>query len=202
MLTKAESPVDATPPEAMWPISRIAARDHISKQAVSKRVKAFAAAHDLAVLRNGRGHITALNVVQYDRLRGQFGDIAKDQRPQPASANDLPDGDDSYNEARRVQGWLEVEARRLDLAKVRGELVPASAVALAIADSAAEIVKAIERMPAMADDFAAAVSRDGSPGLRLMLKQYAEKLRAEIADALDAIARTTSAALAADQVAP
>lgn len=190
MLTQAESPVDATPPEAMWSISRVAERDKISKQAVSKRAKLFAAERGLIVSRDARERITAINVVQFDQLCAQHGNASKAQKPKALTAQQSADRGQpgrSYNDALREKGWLEVEQRRLELARSKGELIPIAAVMQSLADCSAVIVKVIERLPAQSDDLAASVGRDGTHGLRVALKKLADQMRREIADAVSAV---------------
>jgi len=65
----------AQPRGTLWPISKIARRDGISKQAVSKNVRAFLE-HGLFVEQSVNGRITGVDVAEYDRLRGRSVDPA------------------------------------------------------------------------------------------------------------------------------
>lgn len=191
MLTDPSAAVDATPAAVMWSVSQIAERDKISKQAVSKKVKALAADHGLQVTRDGRKRITAINVAHYDLLRERTDDPSKAQRPPAASENapaTIPAGE-TYDDARRTKTWLEVERERISLGIQRGELVQRADVAQAVSDVSIEIVRIVERLPTQSDDLAAVLGRDGLHGLRVALKKLSDKMRIDIADALDALTK-------------
>ena len=85
MLTEVTTPVDGTssrrpdpPRTVMWTIKQIAARDSVSKQAVSRKVGELVGL-GLTVDRDGMGRVAAVNVVEYDRLRGRTDDPSKAQ---------------------------------------------------------------------------------------------------------------------------
>ncbi len=190
MLTASADEVDAPgraaeqPPRAvMWSISQIAARDGVSKQAVSRKVGELIE-HGLTVERDRLERVTAVNVAEYDLLRGRTADPSKAQAP----GGNAPKSNESYDEALRQKTWLEAERRRLELGELKGELLRTSAVAEAVIACGAAIAKACDRLPGAADDLAAALSREGVHGVRVLLKQIAVRQRTEIADALAAIA--------------
>lgn len=182
----------------MWTVSEVAARDGVSKQAVSKKVKALADKHGLSVERNGQGHVVRLNVAEYDHLRSRFGDPSKDQRPLfDGAAGTLPTGakaaepekpNESYDEALRQKTWHEAEKRRLELAELKGDLVRVAAVVDAVVRCNEEITRIVDRLPSATDDLAAAVARDGAHGLRVELRKLATRIRDEIGDAMEAVA--------------
>jgi hypothetical protein len=193
MLTAATNEVDAPPPRSgeaprtvMWSVSQIAARDAVSKQAVSKKVRDLLE-HGLKVERDPQGRVIAVNVVEYDRLRGRTDDPSKAQAPGRQAPPLLPLGE-SYDEALRQKTWHEAEKRRLELAELKGELIRTERVADAIVNCGSAIAKICDRLPNAADDLAAALSRGGVHALRVALKDIARAQRAEIADALAAIA--------------
>jgi hypothetical protein len=198
MLTEATTTVDgglpglSQPPRAvMLTVSEVAGRDRVSKQAVSKKVKELIDL-GLAVERDAKGHVKRLNVVEYDRLRGRTDDPSKAQAPgrsvaAPPAAKPVDD-EDSYKEALRTKTWHESERLRLDLEERRGQLVRVDAVTDAVVSCATSITAIIDRLPNVADDLVAAVSREGVHGVRVALKQMAAKLRTDIAEALTGIA--------------
>lgn len=197
MLTEATTTVDGAlpglsePPRAvMWTVSEVAARDRVSKQAVSKKVRDLVDV-GLTVERDGKGHVKKLNVVEYDRLRGRTDDPSKAQAPGRSAIAPAPkpvDDEDSYKEALRTKTWHESERLRLDLEERRGELVRVDSVTDAVVTCATSITAIVDRLPNVADDLVAAVSREGVHGVRVALKQLAAKLRTEIAEALAGIA--------------
>lgn len=193
MLTPATTTVDATPRAVMWPIGKIAERDGVSKQAVSKKARALVEKHGLSVDRDDRGRIAAVNVAEYDHLRGRFGDPSKAQAPRPtanaaAPASQPAPANESYDEALRQKTWHEAERRRLELEELKGELIRVARVADALQVCGEEINRIVDRLPSMTDDLANAVARDGSHGLRVALKRLAARIRGEIAEAMRTIA--------------
>jgi DNA-binding transcriptional ArsR family regulator len=187
MLTEALTAVDAPARAVMWSIGNIAERDHVSKQAVSKKISRLAAA-GLTIERDGQGRVLAVNVVEYDRLRGRMDDPAKAQAPAKVEAPSPEPDLESYGEAARQTKWLEAERRRLDLQELKGELVRAAKIAEAVDSAGQNIAGICDRLPNAADDIAVAMTRDGAHGVRTALKGIAFRLRTEIADALEAIA--------------
>jgi hypothetical protein len=169
----------------MWSVSRIAARDGISKQAVSRKVRELIPL-GLAVETDAQGRVTAVNLAEYDRLRARTDDPSKAQAPK-AEAPNAP-GPKSYDEALRQKTWHEAEKRRLELAELKGQLVRTEAVAEAVASCGGAIAAICDRLVNAADEFAAALARGGVHALGLALKQTARAQRADIAAALAAIA--------------
>jgi hypothetical protein len=174
------------PSAVMWTISQVAERDAVSKQAVSKKVRALAEKHGLTVERNSRGHITRLNVAEYDHLRGRLDDPSKAQRPPPIAPAEAPRGE-TYEEALRQKTWTEAERSRLNLAEQKRDLVRVAAIGQAAQQCAESIVAIIDRLPTAADDLAEAVARDGVHGLRVSLKGIAQRMRSDVAAALEAL---------------
>jgi hypothetical protein len=193
MLTTEMTEVDARPPSkpeppraVMWSISQIADRDGVSKQAVSKKVARLVDL-GLSVERDSAGHVAAVNVVEYDRLRGRTDDPSKVQAPGREPPPTAP-ADESYNEAIRQKTWHEAEKRRLELDELKGKLMRVDRVADAVVHCGASTAKICDRLPGAADELAAALNREGVHGLRVALKQIASRQRSEIADALAGIA--------------
>lgn len=181
----------------MWTVQRIAERDGISKQAVSKRATRLIAEHGLIVERDGRDRIARLNVVQYDQLRGKFGDPSKAQAPKAIMEKRAPAAD-SRDEAMRLQAWTEAERSRLALDELKGDLVRVDAIKEAITAAADAIASILDRLPNVADELAAAVTRDGGHGLRVALAAEAVRLRREIAAALRSLAPSFAQTTAAE----
>jgi hypothetical protein len=168
----------------MWTVKAVAERDGISKQAVSKRARRYAEQHGLIVERDALGRIAKLNVVQHDQLRGKFGDPAQ-VRPKP-NAEQKPPAEDSLDEARRTQAWLDAERSRLALDEAKGKVVSVEAVRAAISEAADIVANIIDRLPNAADALAPEVAKTGAHGLRIGLTKEAQRMRDEIAKALGA----------------
>lgn len=192
----------------MWPIGRIAERDGVTKQAISKQVKRLVGQHALVVERDRQGRIAAVNVAEYDHLRGRFGDPSKAQAPAPSPVAILAQADlplapaqspaspESYDEALRQKTWIAAEKSRLELDELKGELLRAGAVDAAVLRCGEDIARIIDRLPNAADDLAVAVARDGVHGLRVTLKALARRMRTDVAAAMDTLAKAPTDASA------
>lgn len=196
-MTTDKTGVDA-PPEVMWSVSRVADRDGISKQAVSKRVRDLAERHALQVERNGMGAITALNVVQYDLLRSRYGDPSKAQappRPEEGEEGDEPapartpaaPSRNSYEEATRQKAWFDVEKRRLEAAELRGLLIRRDLYEAAVGTCSDEMVRVIDLLPQEADALAVELGLDDVHLVRIALKGLARRLRVKLSKAFETL---------------
>lgn len=166
----------------MWTVGDVAARDGVTKQAISKAARRLAA-QGLLVERDARDRISRLNVVQFDQLRGKFAEPGKAQRPKPATEKRAP-AEGSLEEARTQEARISAELKRLQLEEQKGQLISVDDMRDRIDAAATVIVDLIERRPNIADDVAAAVARDGAHGARQLLAQDSQRLRADIAAAL------------------
>jgi hypothetical protein len=166
----------------------VAARDGVTKQAVTKLVRRFVEEHSLPVERDGRGRIVRFSLAHYDHFRGEFASsekvaaARKDPPPvQPANSST------SRDEALRQEAWLKVGREKLRRQEQIGSLVRADSMRDALTVCGREIQSSIARLQNKADDMALAVSREGAHGLRVLLRQISFDLNTEIADKLAAI---------------
>jgi len=165
----------------MMSVKALAAREGVSKPAVSRRVKQLRES-GLQVELDGQGRVALVHSVQYDELRRKYGDPSKAQAqvaPEPVN--------ESYDEARRVLTWTEAERAKLKLEAEQRLYVKVEQLEAAIDRIGEGIVQSIDRLPQSADDLAAIVARDGAGGLRAELKKLAHRLRTEIADELRSV---------------
>lgn len=184
--------VNAPSPRAvMLSIAAIARRDGVSRPAISRKVKQLVADHGLVVERDGQGRVAAVNVAQYDELRGRFGDPSKAQAPTRAPSAELPQSlvvSETYDEALRQKTWIEAERSRMRLAQEKGELVEAAELAAALGECGGKITRVVDRLLGQCDDMAAAVGKDGVHGLRVLVKKIVFQLKSEIATELETVA--------------
>lgn len=176
-----EETVMATPAE-------VAARDGVTKQAVTKLVRRLVEDHDLPVERDGRERIVRFSLAHYDHYRGEFASsekvaAARKEAPAAQPANSST----SRDEALRQEAWLKVGREKIRRQEQIGQLVRADRMRDALTVCGREIQSSIARLQNKADDMALAVSREGSHGLRVLLRQIAFDLNTEIADSLGAI---------------
>lgn len=177
----AEETVMATPAE-------VAARDGVTKQAVTKLVRRLVDEHDLPVERDSRDRIIRFSLAHYDHYRGEFASSEK----VAAARRDAPSvppvtSSTSRDEALRQEAWLKVGREKIRRQEQIGQLVRADRTREALLVCGREIQSSIARLQNKADDMAMAVSREGAHGLRVLLRQIAFDLSTEIADKLAAI---------------
>ncbi len=177
--------------EVMRSLKDIAARDRVSRQAISKQVARLVEHHGLEVARDGRGRVCAVNIVHFDDLRSRFGDSGKvtHSGPDRETPPDLPTGrgeDATLDGARRIKLVHETELLRLRLAEDSGQLIRMDLMSEALTRLAEEIGRVVDLLQ-HADTLAAAAGR-GLPELRLTLKRLNTETRTKIADRCAAIA--------------
>lgn len=186
--------------EVMWTVSRIAERDGVTRQAISKQVARLIDHHSLDVSRDGRGRVSAVNIVHFDDLRRRFGDSGKvrgqtDERPVPEPEQSAG-SDATLDGARRIKLVYETEVLRLRLAEDAGSLLRKDLIEDGL-DRLAEEIGRIVDLPQHADVIAAAAGKSLHE-LRIVLKRLTLEMRTAIsaqAAALAAAAPQRDAAL-------
>lgn len=172
----------------------VAARDKVTKQAVTKLVRRLVDEHNLPVERDGRDRIVRFSLAHYDHLRGQFASSEKVAAARKAAPEDPgPLNASSRDEALRQTAWLQVGREKLRRQEEIGKLVRADKLGEAQTIIGREIQSVVARLQNRADDMALAVTREGVHGLRVLLRQISFDMNTEIADKL------TDVALAADE---
>jgi len=169
----------------MSSISQIAARDRVSKAAVSKAVKKmFEKMPDTPVERGSQNQVVRVSLAHYDHFRERFMNVtglpAGQQALSPRSAGSQVDPSESFNEARRQNEWLKLERERLKHQVESGLLIDKAEVEGTTKSRCREIRARIDRLPNLADGLALAISREGAFGARHFLSDHAAKLSAEI----------------------
>jgi hypothetical protein len=172
--------------EVMWAVTRIAERDGVTRQAISKQVARMVEHHKLDVSRDSRGRVSAVNIVHFDDLRRRFGDsgkarAAEAERPAAPPEPEQPAGSDAtLDGARRIKLVLDAELLRLRLAEDAGDLLRKDMVEAGL-DRLAEEIGRIVDLPQHADVIAAAAGK-GLRDLRIVLKRLTDEMRLAISD--------------------
>lgn len=183
----------------MWSAVEIANRDGVSKQAVSKQIKALIDAKpETPVEVDGRGRVMKVSVAHYDEFRQRFVNPLKASAPLRSIDGEAPQtpmapAGDSLEEARRQSEWLKVGREKIRHQEELGQLVRKDMIAEAVRVSGTEIKTVMGRLQNRADDIALAVSREGVHGVRVLLRKIAFDLGNEVADKLGAIAEVAPA---------
>ena len=172
-----------------WSLKQIAERDSISVKAVSKAVARLIETDGLAVSRDARGRVSAVDLAQYDHLRRRTDNPSRVQAAATVAGREARDtGGGDYNAALTEKTRYEAIRRRLEVEELQGQLVRVDAIADAATRIASDLARLIDQMPQAADTLAAALARDGSRGLQVELKKLAHTWRERLADKLAAFA--------------
>lgn len=182
----------------MMTLSEIAARDGVTKQAVSKTLRGLIDRHDIPVERDSRGRIAKVSVAHFDHYRERFQNPAKTAAARPFDAATADDAEPqagaprpsvtSFEEARRRNEWLKYQRQKLVHEEEAGQLVRSDSLTRAIDVVGREAHAIISRLPNRADALSAAAAQDGIRGLRLALQDIAFEIGTEIADRFAAMA--------------
>lgn len=168
----------------------IAARDKVSKAAVTKLVRRFVEQHDLPVERDARDRVVRFSLAHYDHIRSEFSSSEKTaaaRRDDTSKASPPVHGSQSRDEALRQEAWLKVGREKLRRQEEIGQLLRADRTRQAITVCGREIQSMVARLQNRADDMALAVGREGVHGLRVLLRQISFDLNTEIANRLEEI---------------
>jgi predicted transcriptional regulator len=162
--------------DGVWQsVSEIAAQRGVSKQAVSKRLKALAG----RVATRQDGPRLLVNRAEFDRIVGAETDPAQALRNRNQVAGGTavggveaprPQGDLAakvYSQQRAKRESYEAEMARLELEEKQGRLLPVADVEAAMVRCAEALLREIEQLPASSDD----------PAIRVILKDRARRLR-------------------------
>ena len=144
------SDVMATPAE-------VAARDGVSKQAVTKTVRRLVEDHALPVERDGRGRVVRFSLAHYDHHRGEFDSsekVSAARGRQHVSEPPPMHSSTSRDEALRQEAWLKVGREKLRRQEEVGSLIRADRLRDALTNCGRETQSLINRLQNRADDMA------------------------------------------------
>jgi len=185
--------------DVMTTPGEVAARDGVTKQAVTKIVRHLVEKHGLPVERDGRDRVVRFSLAHYDHYRGEFASSEKvaaarreSSAPPLSTSGGAAPSSTSRDEALRQEAWLKVGRQKILRQEEIGSLIRADRTREALTVCGREIQSLINRLQNKADDMAMAVSREGAHGLRVLLRTIAFDLNSEIADKMAAIVEQAS----------
>lgn len=161
-------------------IAEIAARDHLSRAAVSKHVGKLVERHNLAVQRDQRGRVVGVDVATYDALRMKVGDSSKRAATFSPTSEATQSGD-TLDSARKEKLQEETRLLQMRIASEAGNLVRKDLVVDAISRLAEEISRVLD-LTQHQDAITEAAQRDDAHALRSVLKLRSNALRTAVAD--------------------
>jgi hypothetical protein len=173
---------NAQPPAGMLTIQEVAKRDKVGTAVISRLAARLIERYALPVTRDARGRVQALDILEYDRLRGLVANPSKRQRPPPRRPSRALTDPESYDRALVRKTLVQAQRAELKLAEERGELVRKSELVDAIAICCASIIRILQHDIAMADDLALIGQKEGANGIRRFLRASVDRRRTEIAD--------------------
>lgn len=169
----------------MWSAEQIAARDGVTKQAVSKTIQAILTnMKNVPVERDGRGRVLRISLAHYDHHRERFMNPAK----MAATPTEKPIQGDSFEEAKRQAEWMKVSREKIRLEDEVSNLVRADKVTEALNLIRHEINLIFHRLPNHAEELAAIVAKEGVHGVRTALRKIAFDTGNAIANRLQTLA--------------
>ncbi|MER8492240.1 hypothetical protein NKH53_28995 [Mesorhizobium australicum] len=154
-------------------LAEVARRRHVSRAAISKRVKRLGLA-----TRPGPGGSILVELASFDQATHETTAVRQDpaERKATAKAVELPS---AAVEKLRYEAAL----KRLDLEERLKNLVPIREVEDAMVRAGEGIVRAIEQLPNFAAQLMAA-TREGEPAVRRKLREIKDHIRRQAAEAL------------------
>ena len=162
--------------DGIWiSVSDVAEKRGVSKQAISKRLKAL----EGRVSTRKEGNRLLVNIAEYDKVTGAETDPAQELRnreihrpPNDGTSGQSPSGKASlaFSIQRAKRESYDAEMARLRLEELQGKLVPVAAVEDAMVRCATVLLRVIEQLPGESDD----------PAVRIILKNKVHELRAAL----------------------
>ena len=181
---------DNAPPGIWISISELARQRGISKVSAKERVDRLEEKGLVTTMRQGNKRLVEL--AAFDHATGSTGSAVKELAAE-TSKDRAAVASPAYRDAQTERAQYEARLKALDLAERMKTVLPIKGdhgVEAAAAAIGVSLVQQLESMPRMAEEMATAVSKEGVAGARRILKEYAWKMRTDLADRLAAIAET------------
>lgn len=181
--------------DGIWmSVSDVADRRGVSKQAISKRLKALGG----RVSTRKDGNRLLVNIAEYDKVIGAETDPAQELRNrelparQPDVLQQTPGGKASlaFSIQRAKRESYDAEMARLRLEELQGKLVPIAQVEEAMVRCATVLLRVIEQLPGESDD----------PALRIVLKNKVHELRGTLEREMRMLSEQADSEAAAEAV--
>jgi DNA-binding MarR family transcriptional regulator len=181
--------------DGVWmSVSELAARKNVTKQTISEIVSRLVDAGKLQT-RPGKGKAKLVNVAEYDRVRGETTDLAREQGAETKSGAEKLGRDPTFTQHQATRAGYEAELKRLDLEERIGKLRRIEDIEQAAVRCGEAVVRVLEDKVLRAEELASAVAKDGVLGARKFLKDcvFAER---------EAAVKAFAELAAGDEIAP
>lgn len=182
--------------QGLWmSVSELAVVRGIDKSAISRRLQRLqAGGARIGTRREGRSLL--VNVADFDVAVGEHGDRARETGEATKKGGSLDDPIYSREQARRMS--YEADIKKIELARLRGELILVADLSDAAMNAGETILRGIDQWVGRAEELANAANVPVSVA-RVFLKAATRDLRQRIADTMQALAATTTAVSAATE---
>lgn len=174
--------------DGLWlSLTDLAQARGVSKPAISQNLRKWKD-RGVTIPTRMEGRTLLINVAAYDAARGEVGNPAYGQEPERDEPGTKPGTDPVFSREQAREKAYSADMKKLQLARELRTTVAIDRLEDEIARVLEPIVKAIDRLPGMAEDVAAAISQNGVQGVRVALKTAATDLRNQVADGLAGLA--------------
>jgi DNA-binding transcriptional ArsR family regulator len=177
-------------------VSELATLKGVSPQAISKRLGRLEEQGLINVSKVGRERTVLL--ADWDTVTSEHSDLSKlagAATLKERSAESLPGADflakrdPTYTAELTRKAGYEADLKAIELRRLKGELVEVDELRAAAETAATTIVGVFDRLPALAEDIGAAMTKGGVSSVRDALKNWVRMARADLARACEQLAR-------------
>jgi hypothetical protein len=177
--------------EGYWlSVTELARLRGVDKAAISRRAKRYEE-QGLLTPRAGKGGVKLICVAEFDRAAGQATDAVRELNGSAGGAAAAPaaalPGDPTLAKQQARRAGYDADLKQLELQERLGELVRVADVQEAIVVLSENFVRAIEQMPARAEEGFAEATKGGLAGFRAFLRALANGVRDTLERDLEAL---------------
>lgn len=197
---------DRTSAAAAVSVSELARVKGVTKQSIAKRLARLEVQGLIRTWRSGKAKM--VNLAEWDAVTREQSDLSRLMGAATAKATaggndghtlDQPTSrDPSYTRELTRKAGYDADLKRLELDRLRSELLPIGDVTRAMERCAAAMVRDLDLLSACADDIAAAMTKSGVAGVRDVLKRVSRQLRTTLATSMTALAEQDEGQAVAD----
>jgi DNA-binding MarR family transcriptional regulator len=161
-------------------VTELARQRGVDKAAISRRARRYEE-QGLLHPRTGKGGAKMINVAEFDRAAGEATDAVRELNGSQGGAAAAPvaaaPGDPSLARQQARRAGYDADLKELELKERLGELVPVNDVEEAIVALSENFVRALDQIPARAEEGLAEASKGGLAGFRAFLRALANGVR-------------------------
>jgi DNA-binding transcriptional ArsR family regulator len=177
-------------------VSALARLKGVKRQTIAERLARLEEQGLISSRRQGKSKLVRL--AEWDTVTSEHSDLSRLVGAETAkvargaaAADDPLTRDPTYNAELTRKAGFEADLKEIALRRLRGALVDRAELEKKAELVAEKIVRTLDQIPTFAEDFAAALTRDGIPGLRTELKMRVREIRKTLAAGMSQLATTS-----------